>query len=473
MERFPRIRREALEKLAGPDWLCQKRLDNLDRLVEASIPTTLDELWRYSRIDELDLSSLVDPASFDSQAHVAPKTNEISTIEFNHLAQVQDPVAKISMVNGRLNQLWIDTDIYSKGLRVSVYGVTPASASLDNLSSTRENLDEITGCLGSIGQPLDIFDVLNLATLQDLLVISIPTSLELNRPILIEHLVLCPSGLGDQISISSPRTLVLAGDNSRSTIIQVISSPVWNVSHSKLLSIPQEEISVGDGARVDFVSIQDVGIEAWQIGRQSSRVGRDGRFTSFAIALGGHYARQRTDSKSLGLASESNLLAAYYARGTQMHDFRTLQDHISPRSTSHLYFKGALDDEAESVYSGLIRVQKGAVKSNAFQENRNLVLSSRAHCESVPNLDIQESDVRCSHASAVGPIDPQHRYYLESRGINPKEADQLIVEGFFDDILNRSECINPVRNLIRRKIAAKQNEPVALGALAPSGKQDL
>jgi Fe-S cluster assembly protein SufD len=137
-----------------------------------------------------------------------------------------------------------------------------------------------------------------------------------------------------------------------------------------------------------------------------------------------------------------------------MHDFRTMQDHAAPSTTSDLLFKGAVEDVAQSVYSGLIRVRKEAVGTNAFQTNRNLVLSEGARAESVPNLEIETNDVRCSHASAVGPIDDDQRFYLESRGIPPEETERLIVLGFFADILGGL----PARTLgerMRAEVATK------------------
>ena len=118
-------------------------------------------------------------------------------------------------------------------------------------------------------------------------------------------------------------------------------------------------------------------------------------------------------------------------------DFRTLQRHRAPRTNSDLLFKGAVAGSSRSVYTGLIHMQKGSSGSEAFQTNRNLVLSEGAHADSVPNLEIEENDVKCSHASAVGPVDEEQRYYLETRGIPPEKADRLIVLGFFDDALDR------------------------------------
>ena len=137
-----------------------------------------------------------------------------------------------------------------------------------------------------------------------------------------------------------------------------------------------------------------------------------------------------------------------------MHDFRTLQAHEAPKTLSDLLFKGAVAGSSHSVYSGLIRVRKGAVGTNAFQTNRNLVIGEGAHADSVPNLEIEENDVRCSHASAVGPIDEEQRFYLESRGVPPAVADRLIVLGFLDDALSQTP-VPALLPFLRAGLAAK------------------
>jgi Fe-S cluster assembly protein SufD len=173
-------------------------------------------------------------------------------------------------------------------------------------------------------------------------------------------------------------------------------------------------------------------------------VERDGDLVSQSVAFGGEYARVRTDSTLVGKGASSRLLAAYFGDGSQMHDFRTVQAHTGPKTVSDLLFKGAVANTSHSVYTGLIRIEKGAVGANAFQTNRNLVLDDGAHADSVPNLEIEESDVRCSHASAVGPIDEEQRFYLESRGVPPEVADRLITVGFLDEVLERT----PVPSLL-------------------------
>jgi Fe-S cluster assembly protein SufD len=120
--------------------------------------------------------------------------------------------------------------------------------------------------------------------------------------------------------------------------------------------------------------------------------------------------------------------------GDQVHDLRTMQDHIGRRTTSRLHSKAAVSGSAQSIYSGLIRMQHGAKKADARQVNNSLVLSDEARADAVPNLDILENDVKCAHASTVGPVDPEQRWYLESRGIAPADAVQLMIEGFFSDV---------------------------------------
>jgi Fe-S cluster assembly protein SufD len=220
------------------------------------------------------------------------------------------------------------------------------------------------------------------------------------------------------------------------------------------LLVPVTEIEVGEAGRLRYVNLQTLGPRMWQVGLQASRVGRDGDLVSHSIAFGGDYARVRTDSTVAGQGASSRLLAVYFGEGQQMHDFRTVQAHDAPRTTSDLLFKGAVANSAHSVYSGLIRVRKGAVGTNAFQTNRNLVLDEGAHADSVPTLEIEENDVRCSHASAVGPIDEEQRFYLESRGVPAEVADRLIVLGFLDDALERMP-VQPLLGWSRIALAAK------------------
>ena len=269
----------------------------------------------------------------------------------------------------------------------------------------------------------------------------------IDKPIVIVHHL-----DGDGVA-SFARTIVHAGENSDATVIEHQSS-----SDVAAFSDPVVELTVGDAARLRYLNVQDLGPRVFQVGYQTSRVGRDATLQSSVVALGGDYARVRTDSRIDGKGGTSFLTAVYFADGNRMHDFRTIQDHIAPKTTSDLLFKGAVSDTARSVYSGLIKVGKEARGTNVFQTNRNLVLSEGAGAESVPNLEIETNDVVCSHASAVGPIDDDQRYYLESRGIPPEVTERLIVLGFFGEVLDRlplSEAVTGLRASLVRRLAER------------------
>ena len=181
------------------------------------------------------------------------------------------------------------------------------------------------------------------------------------------------------------------------------------------------------------------------------------------VAVGGGYARARVDSCLTGRGATGDMSAMYFADGCQVHDFRVLQNHNAPDTNSNLLFVGAVDDEARSIYSGLIRVANGARGTDAVQTNRILKLSEGVWAESVPNLEIENDDVKCAHSTSVGPIDEAQRFYLESRGVPPDLAERLIVEGYFGEVAARlpvpalSEAMNSLVSAKLRPHAAAQS----------------
>jgi Fe-S cluster assembly protein SufD len=214
------------------------------------------------------------------------------------------------------------------------------------------------------------------------------------------------------------------------------------------------ELAVGRAARLSYVGVQDLGLASWQIATQVSRVDSEATFTSVTAGFGGDYARLRTDCCLAGRGATGRLQAVYFGEADQTLDFRTFQDHAAPDTTSELLFKGAVSGRSRSVYTGTIRVRKEARGTNALQTNRNIKLSDGAWAESVPNLEIENNDVRCSHASAVGPVDEDQLFYLESRGIPTPVAERLVVTGFFDEVLTALPVPGPEAGL-RKIIAGK------------------
>jgi Fe-S cluster assembly protein SufD len=306
--------------------------------------------------------------------------------------------------------------------------------------------DDMESLLGSVVSESREFVLLNDAFAVDPLVVDIAADAVIDHPIVIVHVI--SGGAGEAVF---PRTFVRSGAASTAGVVEIVVDvdaglladlpsadlppPSDRRSRSaEHMVVPVTEIRVGDDATLAYVSVQSLGPDTWQLAHQASTIGTRATLESFAVALGGSYARLRTDSALEGESGTSKLRAAFVGRDDQMLDFRTLQDHLAPRTTSDLLFMGAVADHSHSVYSGLIRVRRGAVRSDAMQTNHNLVLDEGAQADSVPNLDIEENDVKCSHGSTVGPVDEDQRYYLESRGVEPDVAERLIVGGFFENI---------------------------------------
>jgi len=214
------------------------------------------------------------------------------------------------------------------------------------------------------------------------------------------------------------------------------------------------EAQVGNDARLSHALVQDLGSEVRQFAHQVFHVGQSAVLEAFVAGLGGCYSRTRTDCRLVGRGGEARLTAAYHGEGSQTHDFRTFQEHAAPDTTSELLFKGALDDASRSVYSGLISVEPEAVRTRAYQTNRNIKLSPDAWAHSVPNLEIETDDVICSHASTVSPVDEEQLFYLESRGIPTAIAERLLVEGFFEDVLARAPT-EPVALALRATLVGR------------------
>jgi len=423
---------DAARALDGPDWLVARRLDAVARLDALTWPTSSEEIWRYSRIDDFDLDAYrpVEPTSLGAPGtEAAPGGGPVG-------AEIGAHSGLLVVRNGRVVHHELDPALESKGVRVC-----------DLATCDEARVAEVYGTCADASP--DAFTTLHDAFVAGGAFVEVPAGVAIPDPIVVLH---WSQGEG---MASFPHTLLVAGDGSEVTLVERSGSPTVAAGAPGHLVDSVVELLVGQNAHVRYVTVQEHGASTWQVGLQRSHIGRDASLRSWAVALGGSYARLRSESLLEGDGAESDQLAVYFGDHDQMLDFRTLQDHDAPHTRSDLLFKGAVEDEARSVYSGMVRLRPTAVKAQAYQTNRNLVLTEGAGAESIPNLEIEASDVRCSHASAVGPIDDDQRYYLESRGIPPEEAERLIVLGFFDDVFARlpvPALVGPLRRTVVEKI---------------------
>ena len=410
---------DAARALAGPSWLVDRRVRAAEEFAAAVEPDVADEQWRYSAIREFDLSEFVPAAGICD----AP------SIELD-----VDAAAVVVTLNGRISSIEVADELVAAGVYVGpLTGAERGSARLGVVA------DEAS----------DYFTVLNDAFAADPVLIQVPSGVVLERPIVVTHHVAGEHDATGECSAAFPRLVVEIGADAQAEVLDYHTS-----AEGPLLVCPVTELDVADAGRLGYLNVQQLGGGTWQFSSQLARAGRDAGLVASTAAFGGGYARTRSDVRLVGRGANCDLLALYFGDGRQGLDFRTYQDHVAADTTSNLLYKGVVSDESRSIYTGLIRVRPDAQRTNAFQTNRNLKLGDDAWVESVPNLEIENNDVRCSHASAVGPVDAEQQFYLESRGVPTGEAQRLIVAGFLDEVLE-SLPVQELRGTLRSAIDAK------------------
>lgn len=252
-----------------------------------------------------------------------------------------------------------------------------------------------------------------------------------------------------------PPMLLIAEEGSRVTLVSELLSMGCETCpdgyHSGLT-----ELFVGPGASVRFVNAQDLGRQIYDLRYQTALLDRDSRLEWLSVNLGGKVSRSTQHTLMRQPGAEARVTGLYVPDGRQHVAFQTLQDHVAPNCTSDLLYQGALLSRSRSVYEGTIRAWPGAQKTNAYQANRNLLLSPKARADSLPQLEIEANDLRCSHGATVSQVDDDQVFYMMSRGIPRVEAVRLIVEGFFQPSLDRlPEALEGLGQRLSDAIAAK------------------
>ena len=279
--------------------------------------------------------------------------------------------------------------------------------------------------LGSVVSGDEKFAAGNAARWADGVLLHVPAGVEAGAP-LRAALELTAEG-----SALYHRVLVVLERGARATFIEEFSTAVPGYLNVVV------ELKVADGAHLEYVTIQNHHPETRQFGTHRATVGRDASLEWIAAAMGGTRAKSRMESYLADRGASVKVTGAYHLTGREHVDYDTTQEHAAPDTTSDLAFKGVLDERSRAVWRGVIRVDKGAQKTDAYQENRNLLLSPDAQATPIPGLEIEANDVRCTHGATVGQVDAQHLFYLMSRGLSRREAQHAIVRGFFEPVLER------------------------------------
>ena len=383
------------------------RAQLLERYQALPFPTTSDEHWRFT-----DLKGF-DPDSFSANgAKTVERAGSMLDVETAALAHVSEAGIEIER--------------------------TPEGVVFEPLTENHELLGTLVGTD-------EKFAAHNAAEWKHGLLVRVPAGLELQQPLYV------------RVTSSVPeaalfwRVLVVAEEGSRFSFIEEHASAAPDLpGYSNVVA----ELFVGDGAKLEYVSIQNLSQETWHFASHRATVGRDAELDWVAGGFGSKKGKIRIENDLAGQGGTSRVTGAYFADGAQHLDYDTLQRHIAPNTTSDFAFKGALRDKARAVWRGMIRVEEDAQKTNAYQENRNLLLSPDAHADSIPGLEIEANDVRCTHGATVSQVNRDELFYCMARGLSRGEAERLIVRGFYQEIFDRIE-LEPVRTALQTALEAR------------------
>ena len=382
------------------------RTDLLERYRALPLPTTKDESWRFTDLKDFD------PETFSA----------------NGAEESSPPPALLELEAAgivRVSETGLEIDRAPDGIRFEALAEHPL--------------------LGELVGSDEKFAAHNAAEWKHGLLVHVPKDVVLEQPLLVR---IVNSVEGGSLFW---RLLIVAEPGSRVSVIEEYASTTPELSGYLNAAV---EIFVEDGAKVEYVSVQNVSRETWHFGSHHARIGRDAELDWVCAGFGSKKGKIRIQNDLAGQGATSRVTGAYFADGDQHLDYDTFQEHIAPNTTSDFAFKGALRDTSSAVWRGMIRVEEDAQKTNAYQENRNLLLSKQAHADSIPGLEILANDVRCTHGATLGQVDREQLFYLMARGLSRGEAERLIVRGFFQDVLDRIE-LEPVREALGAALEAR------------------
>lgn len=332
----------------------------------------------------------------------------------------------------------LDFDSYEPG-SASPSIETASGATVLPLAEAAETHPELVeGRIGALVPAEDPFVARNDASWRDGVLVHVPAGVKLETPIKIE-LPLEHSG-----EALAWRTLIVLEEGAEAEVWEHWSSPSDEVE-GLLNSVV--ELSIGQDATLRYINTQDISEQAWIFATQRAQVERDGRLDWTALGFGSARGKVRMETNLAGRGSEARVTGGYAGGPGQHLDYDTTQEHAAPNTNSDLAFRGVLAAGATAVWRGMIRVDPGAQQTDAFQESRNLLLSTEAHADAIPGLEIEADDVRCTHAAAVAQVDRDQLFYLTSRGLAEEEAKSLIIEGFLESLVERL-AKGPVREEI-------------------------
>jgi Fe-S cluster assembly protein SufD len=413
-----------------PEWLTRQRVEAWKLAEALPMPTRTTEGWRRTDLTGLDVERLLGQRA-------SRRAAELHSELADNLAGV---AGSVRIEDGVVVERTLSPELARKGVVVT---------SLRQALAERPELVEqhlgrlITGAEGKLA-------ALAAALWEDGLFVYVPAGVGIEQPILSRFA--STSGAPSFI-----RSLIVADQASDVTVVEDYLS---DEGAGESLASGTVELVTGQAARLRYANLQEWNSQTWHFNRLRSDTGRDSRIDWLFVAVGGRVHRAEIDAGLTGQGAETEVVGLIFGSGEQQFDHQTLQDHVGNDTRSNLNFKAALGDAASSNFQGMIRVNKTALRTDSNLENRNLLLSDHSKAESDPRLEILNSDVvRCAHGATVGPLDPEIIFYIQTRGVPGDEARRLVVEAFFEEVLEKIP-VEAIRASVWRTVQRKLGRQV-------------
>jgi len=393
-------------------WLTEKRSHAWSVYEDTPLPTTKSEEWRYT-----DLKKLFPLEGLNLKTTAAPAPTKPLRED---LTETVNTSARVQFTNGSVTHLQVTPEMEEQGVVLDSMQ-NPQDSRIQAI--IKENL-----CSLALPPESGKFQALNAALWTDGIIIYVPKNVHVEMPIRGKHYM--TTGMPDACS----RTLVVAEKGSQISYVEEFASASFD---NKNMVSSAVEIIAHKNSTVDFVSVQNLGRGIFFQAAQKALVHRDATVNTLNVNLGSSLSRLDLNTQLLEPGANSRMLGLYFGDRDQHFDHNTSQDHFAPHTGSDLLYKGALDGNSRAAFRGIIRVHSDAQQTDAYQTNRTLLLSEDARADSLPNLEIEADDVKCSHGSTVGQLDQETVFYLLSRGFSRQQAERLVVLGFLGDVMAR------------------------------------
>ena len=404
-----------------PAWFQQARQEAWQDFGSQAMPARTEQAWRFATVGKIALDRYTPPQPIDAATHECLVGRSVGNEKI---------AGKMVFANDTL----LDRRLHADDLAAQGIIWKPLEAAVaEHADLFRQHFMAQETVLGS-----KKFAALHRAHVRTGTFLYVPKNVEIALPLETFHWL---SGEGGS---TFPHTLIIAEAGSKVTLVDYYES---DLAREPGFACAVNDLIVGPGAKVTYLCAQNWSEEVVSFQINATTVARDASALSLHLNLGAAYARLESLSRLTGAGGRSDMLAATVSDGVQEFDQRTLQDHLQPHTTSDLLYKNSLSGTAKTIFAGLIRVQPEAQHTDAYQKVRNLMLSDEAEANSMPGLEILADEVRCTHGATSGYVDPEEMFYLLSRGIDPKTAQELIVHGFLHEVLERLPDANATGKL--------------------------